>query len=274
MSVLAELREQGRGVAGALLVLGVSFAYTIEAWHLAVEISTVHLVGFVVVGLALVVPVTRAVGFREEDTDDPDAPGRSPVWVEFAEVVFQGLFAGYGMLFLLGILELRLPLSTIIRTGLIQVVPLAFGAALANELLSGDHDEIPEVSFPQSLGVFATGAVFLAAPIAPTDEVGILAIETGWVRLGAVLVVTLLMTYLVLYQLEFRGQSARLNDASGWWQLGQACMVYAVGLAVAVGLLLAIGDAAGDPFPIWVQKSILLGFPAAVGTSAARVVVG
>jgi putative integral membrane protein (TIGR02587 family) len=274
MSVFAELREQGRGVAGALLVLGVSFAYTIEVWHLAVEISTVHLVGFVVVGLALVVPVTRAVGFREGDGEGPGTPDRSPVWVEFAEVVFQGLFAGYGMLLLLGVLDLRLPVSTVVRAGLVQVVPLAFGAALANELLSGEQDEIPEASFPRSLGVFATGAVFLAAPIAPTEEVGVLALEAGWLRLGAVLLVSLLMTYLVLYELEFRGQSARLNDGSWWWQLGQACMVYAVGLAVAVGLLLAIGDVNGDPFPIWVQKSIVLGFPAAVGTSAARVVVG
>ena len=36
-------------MAGALLVLGISFAYTIETWWLAVEISPAHLVGFVVV---------------------------------------------------------------------------------------------------------------------------------------------------------------------------------------------------------------------------------
>ena len=38
MSVVSEIREQGRGMAGALLVLGISFAYTIETWWLAVEI--------------------------------------------------------------------------------------------------------------------------------------------------------------------------------------------------------------------------------------------
>lgn len=272
MSVVAELREQGRGVAGALLVLGISFTYTIETWWLAAEISTVHLVGFVAVGLALVLPVTRSVGFRDEDSRDTDSSERSPVWVEFAEVVFQSLFAGYGMLFLLGIIDLGTPQLMMIKIGLVQVVPLAFGAALANELLSGEQ-EGPEASFPHSLGIFALGAVFFAAPIAPTEEVVILAVHAGWLRLGTLLLVTLFVTYLMLYELEFRGQSNRLRGRSRWRQLGQTCMVYTVGLTVAVGLLLMIGNVDGDPVSILIQKSIVLGFPTAVGASGARVVI-
>lgn len=274
MTLGSELREQGRGVAGALIVLGVSFAYTIETWWLAAEISTTRLVGFVIFGLAFVLPVTRAVGFREEDESATDVTGRtSPLYVEFAEVVFQGLFAGYGLLFLLGVLDLNVPPAVFVKTGLIQVVPLAFGAALANELLSGEQEEVPEAPFPRSIGVFAIGAIFFAAPVAPTEEVQILAVRSGWVRIGTLLVVTLLVTYLILYELEFRGQSLRLAGRSRLWQVGQTCLVYTIGLVVGVSLLLVLGDTGSDPVTVWVQKSVVLGFPSAVGASAARVVI-
>jgi putative integral membrane protein (TIGR02587 family) len=272
MNVFDELREQGRGVAGALLVLGVSFAYTMEVWWLAAEISAVRLVGFAVVGLALVVPVTRGVGFRTEGGDAGSAT-RSPLWVEFAEVVLQGLFAGYAMLLLLGVIDLDSPPLLAVKTGLLLVVPLAFGAALANELLSGEQEEMPEASFPVNLGVFTVGAVFIAAPIAPTDELAVLAARSGWVNAGAILLATLTLTHLMLYELDFRGQADRLQGRSRWRQLGQACLVYALALVVAVGLLLALGDTGGDPLPTWVQKSVVLSLPTGIGASAARVVI-
>lgn len=266
MSLAAELREQGRGMAGALLVLGVSFAYTAETWWLAVEVPATHLLVFVGVGLALVVPITRAVGFRE--TDD-----RSPTYVEAAEVVCQSVLIAFVTLALLGVLDVGDPPSVLVRTGLFLVVPLALGAALANEFLSGEQDEIPEADFPASLGVFALGAVFLAAPIAPTDEVAMLAARADWPRIGAILLASLVVTYLVLYELEFRGQEARIERLSLRRRVGQTCTLYVIGLAVATGLLLAIGDTGVEPFATEARRAVVLGFPAAVGASAARVVL-
>lgn len=258
-------------MAGALLVLGISLAFTIETWWLAVEIPVTHLVGFVVGGLVFVFPVTRTVGFRSDEADT--GPRRSPVWVEFFEAVFQGFFVAYVVLFLLGVLSPQDPLPVIVRTGLVQIVPLTFGATLANEVLRGDQDEIPEASFPRSLGVFTMGAVFFAAPIAPTDEVAVLVARADWPRLGVILLVTLVVTYLILYELEFRGQTARLEGRSRWRQIGQTCTLYAVGLVVAAGLLVAMGDAVDEPVATLVGRTIVLAFPAAIGASAARVVL-
>ena len=322
MSVAAEIREQGRGMAGALLVLGISFTYTIETWWLAVEIPATHLAGFVAVGLALVVPVSRAVGFRTDSFDESedegqepeeepqdevegdeeaatdgghveetlreggenveqaveDAPiptqfARSPMWVEALEAVFQAFFVAYVTLFLLGVIDPNDPLPVIVRTGLVQVVPLSFGAALANEVLSAEQATMSEAEFPRSLAVFGLGAVFFAAPIAPTEEVAILATRATWVRLAGVVVATLVAAYLILYVLEFRGQSGRLEGRSRWGQLGGTCMVYAVGLIVAAGMLLAFTQTAGDPLASEVRRTVLLAFPAAIGASGARVVL-
>jgi putative integral membrane protein (TIGR02587 family) len=255
-------------MAGALLILGLSFAYTVETWWLAVEARPIRLIAFVVVGLALVVPITRSVGFRSDD-----GPDRSPVWVESAEVVFQGFLMGFVTLVLLGILEPGDPPGVIARTGLVHAVPLAFGAALANEFLSGEQEEIPEVAFPRSLGVFAMGAVFLSAPIAPTDEVAVLAARVGWLQVGAIQIATLLVTYLILFELEFRGQEARVTRFSLRRRLGQACMLYAVGLVTAAGMLVAVADAGSVPLATAVRRTIVLGFPAGIGASAARVVL-
>lgn len=124
MSALVEIREQGRGVAGALLVLGISFAYTIETWWLAISVPAIHLVTYVIVGLALVLVVTRSIGFRDESAEGADNVEHVPLWIEFAEVVFQSLVAGYGMLFLFGILTTEMSLGLIVRLGLVELVPL------------------------------------------------------------------------------------------------------------------------------------------------------
>lgn len=273
MRVVDELREQGRGMAGALLVLGISFSYTIETWWLAMGVPPEHLVVLFVAGVGLVIPITRSVGFRKENTDEMSRAGGSPVWVELAELVFQSFFIAYALLFLLGIINLDTPLSVLIRTGMVLVIPLAFGAALANELLSGEQDEMPEVGFPRSLGVFALGAVFLAAPIAPTEEVTIVAEQAEWTRLAALVVASLVVTYLVLYELEFRGQSMRLKQRSRLWHSAQTCVVYTTALVVALGLLIALGSLGAEPLSTWVRRTVALSLPATIGAGAARVVL-
>jgi uncharacterized membrane protein len=170
MNRRGELFEQGREMAGALIVLGVSFMYTNEAWRLAMQLPAVELVAFVVVGLVLVVPVVRSVGFRSADAEG-EGRDRTPLWIRFGELLFQSLVITFVTLFLLGVVTLDQSLGRVARTVLVFVVPLAFGAALANELLSGDQDEFSESGFPRSLGVFALGTIFFTAPIAPTEEV-------------------------------------------------------------------------------------------------------
>lgn len=69
------MREQGRGMAGALLVLGISFAYTIETWWLAVETSAIHLIGFIAWQAAMTSEVADPVATIEtvETREDGDS---------------------------------------------------------------------------------------------------------------------------------------------------------------------------------------------------------
>jgi putative integral membrane protein (TIGR02587 family) len=270
MNRRGELSEQGRGMAGALIVLGISFMYTNEAWQLAIRLPAIELVAFVVVGLVLVVPIVRSVGFRSDDAEDRELD-RTPLWIRFGELLFQSFVIASVTLFLLGVITLDQSVSTIARSGLVFVVPLAFGAALANELLTGDQDEFSESGFPRSLGVFALGAIFFSAPIAPTEEVVSIAGGVGWAKVGALLCFSLVSTFLVLHVLEFRGQADRLENRSRWMQVGQTCMVYVVGTVVAVALLLTVGGVDPEPLSVFVRRTVVLAFPSTIGASAARV---
>lgn len=333
-----ELREQGRGVVGALLVIGVSALYTIETWWAGWQLSSGHLVTYAVVGLAVVLAITRNVGFRNDgggdgggdnsgdggsagsgdgsgdgggsdgrdgDRDGPggdddgwgdedgergdgsdgkdggeeddEVTGKQAAWrvvvTDFFEILVQSFVAAYGYYLLFGLVELTEPVTVVARLGLVGVVPLGFGAALANEVLAGSHDGPDAESFPSNLAVVGLGAVFFAAPIAPTEEVAILAASAGWWRLAAVVVATLLVVQLTLYELEFRGQQRRLQGLDRAAQWAQTAVVYALGCAAAFGLLAMFGGLAGQPVVVWVQKTVVLGFPASIGGSAARVVL-
>lgn len=59
------LRAQIRGVTGALLVVGLTFHYTMETWGWTLPLT--YLAGYAFVGLALVVVLTHWVGFREQE---------------------------------------------------------------------------------------------------------------------------------------------------------------------------------------------------------------
>ncbi|WP_436928008.1 DUF2391 family protein [Halosimplex amylolyticum] len=269
-AVLDALRTQGRGVTGALLVVGVAMVLTMEIWWLSWRLPILHLVGFATVGLGTVFVLTRKVGFR--DGNGGDEPLHR-ILADFAELVAQSFVAALVVLLVFGVVTLGDPVSSVVRLGLVLVVPFGFGAALANRLLGETDAPIEEEAFPHNLAVFTLGAVFFAFPIAATEEVVVIARNAGWPRLAVLVVLSVGVVHLVLHELEFRGHRDRIEGRTHVLQLGTAATAYVVGLAVAVVLLLGFGQFDGRSLTEWVQLTIVLGFPAAAGASAGEVVL-
>ncbi|MFD1512120.1 DUF2391 family protein [Halomarina rubra] len=275
------LRDQGRGVCGALLVVGVPMLYTVEVWWYSWQTPSWRLLVVVSVGLTLVLLVTRRAGFRE--TDDGDSDDRSAVRLvtDFTELLLQGFLTGLLVLVLFGLVEPATPPTVVARLGLVLTVPLAFGSALANEVLRAADDEqtddddddggMPPLG--QRLALYGLGASFLALPVAPTEEVQVVASLAGWGRLTGLLVASLAFTYLVLYELEFRGQRGRRRETVAE-QVGHTGVVYAVSVTVSLALLAAFDLVEGVSLSVVVQQTVVLAFPATVGASGARVVLG
>jgi putative integral membrane protein (TIGR02587 family) len=271
--LLGELREQGRGFVGALLAVGMTFLYTMESWRLGQTLPISYLLIYAVVGIGGIVILTHAIGFRQEDRiASSDSDPTLALMVESAEILFQSLLAAYVGLFLLGILAVEDTFGTAVRLGLIEVVPLGFGAALTNQLVMNDEGNEYENYLPRNVAVFTIGALFIASTIAPTQEIEVIAAQIGWLRTLSIGLLSVVLTYFTLFELEFRGQQGRI-DRSRKEQVGTAFTAYAVGVVVSIGLLTAYGHFIGGEFPLMVQETILLAFPASLGAAGAEVVI-
>lgn len=269
-SATTVLREQGRGVTGALLIAGLAVLHTMETWWLGWELPLVHLLVYAVVGLGVVFAITHVVGFREDD--GASASFRSVV-VDFSELVVQSLAAALVVLFAFGVITVDSAPLTVVRLLLVQVVPLGFGAALANALLQDADGAAGSKPFPTTLGTFALGAVFVTIPLAPTQEIVVIAQRTGWPRLAGLMVLSVLGVHLVLHELEFRGHARRVRGRSTPYQVGTAFVVYAVALLVSVALLAAFQQFSGTPPRAALQLVVVHAFPASIGASGGEVVL-
>lgn len=263
------LRDQGRGVVGALLI-GTPLLFTMETWWLGGRLPAWTILLFAAGGLLAIMASVRVGGFREKERT---GPASLLDWArQFTELVLQSFLAGLVVLFLFGILEFGDPLVLVARLALLELVPLGFGAALANTILKdgGDGQHAP---FPKDVAVFALGALFFTLPIAPTEEMPLMAAHAGWWRLCAVVVASLLVTYLTLYELGFRGERGRARRNRPVLHVGQTFLVYATGLAISALLLAGYGHFHGAPPAVWVQTTVVLGFAAAMGGATAQVVL-
>lgn len=267
------LRDQGRGLVGALIV-SIELLFTMEMWWSGWQLPTEWLIVYTVVGLVVVLAVTRSIGFRAEG-DERQFDVRT-VLTDFMELLLQSFVTAYAVLLLFGVVDVDDSSFLVTRLGLLFVVPLAFGAALANALLAETEEDTrePDGSFYRRLGLIALGATFVSMTMAPTDEMPLVAAYASWTRLGFVVVLSVLVVYLVLFELEFRGHEVRTSDRTAIDQWSHSFVTYAVGVAVAGVLLAGFGQFRGAPVTVAVQMTIVLGFPASIGASGARVVLG
>ena len=267
-------QDFARSTIGALN-LGMPLLYTMETWWLAWRLPIWVLGAFAFGGLAVIALATNFVGF------EGSRPGRDKSWgrlaQDFVTLMLSTFVAAYAVLLLFGIVELGDPAQDVVRHGLIQVVPLGLGAAIANVVFQSvdkekEQGETP--SFGKEAATFGLGAAFFAFSVAPTEEMELMAAHAGWWRLVLVAAGTLVFTYLVLYVIEFRGRAGRLAGMqSRWLQWGETLVGYAIALAVSVFLLFGYGHLLDVTPPEMVQKTVVLSMIASFGGAAARVVV-
>lgn len=268
-SAVDVLRTQGRGITGALLVVGVATLYTMETWWIAWRLPTIHLLLYALGGLLCVFLVMRSVGFREGG--ERESLVRTAV--DFSELVVQSVAAATLALLLFGVADGDSTVLSVVRLALVQAVPLGFGASLANVLLSEREDGTEEADFPRNVPIFALGAAFVVFPVAPTEEMRVIAVEAGTLRLSLLVVLSVVVVHLILHELEYQDQQYRVADRSAVYQFGLAFLVYAVGLVVSSAFLLGFGQFDGATTFEAAQLVVVLTFPASVGASGAEVVL-
>ena len=266
------LLDLARSLVGALL-LGVPLLYTMETWWLGWRLPAWLLLLYSVGGLVVISVLTHFVGYHKED--HPDGSRVVQEAKAFLELFATSFVAGVIVLLLMGIPQDRFASPDVLRLALIEVVPLGLGASLTNLALSSAEDEQEDGSdFVKEGATFAVGAVFFALPIAPTEEMQLIAAHAGPWRLVALLLASLVITHLTLYVLNFRGHAGRHKGAGSFLvQAGETMTGYAIALVVSLGLLGGFGHLLEANLSETLQEGVTLAFVASLGGAAARVVV-
>jgi putative integral membrane protein (TIGR02587 family) len=160
----------------------------------------------------------------------------------------------------------------------LQAVPASIGAMLARSQLGARDEEKEEErrrdTYGGELFLAAVGALFMAFNVAPTEEVVLIAqMMTAWHAVILVLA-SLALMHAFVYAVEFRGQASLAAGVSPWSEFLRLTVVaYALCLLICLYVLWTFGRAQGLALPELLIETVVLGFPAAIGAAAARLIL-
>nr|MBA2337079.1 DUF2391 family protein [Acidimicrobiia bacterium] len=122
------------------------------------------------------------------------------------------------------------------------------------------------------LGATLIGAVVISLPMAPTDEIAALAASLDPTRLLALIGLTLVAGYGIVFVAGFSNQEQR-HSQQGIFQrpLSETVAAYLVALGAAWAML-ALFQNAGGPWTATLSEVVVLGLPATIGGAAGRLV--
>jgi putative integral membrane protein (TIGR02587 family) len=277
--ITAELEDFAHGAAGGFL-FGVPLLFTMEMWFTGTTISMTHAGLLVALTVFISAIFVITIGFRETGSPRP-----RDVMSETIDAVGISLVVTVVCLLMLGRITQDTPLDVLLGRIAIELLPVSLGVAIANHILprqgsrQGDEEDRdaqlrinPTI---RDLVAATAGALLLSLNIAPTDEVIILASELDEVRLVALMIFSLLVTYMIVFEAEFGGQRKR-HSTRGVLQrpITETVVAYLVALAVCAGTMYLVGALSNDlAFGTILSRTIVLGFPGALGAAAGRLAV-
>jgi putative integral membrane protein (TIGR02587 family) len=259
--------------AGGAVLFSLPLLMTMEMWWLGFYLDRVKLLLFMVLMIPVVVALDYFSGFMETASWREDL-------MDGMIAYGVGLVVSLVILLLFGIVHPGQPLREVVGKVAIQSVPASIGAVLANsQLASGGGDGVEarrkdEAGYAAQLFIMAAGAVFLAFNVAPTEEMILISfVMAPWHGL-ALVAASLLIMHGFVYAPAFRGRPRAVGGTPGWSLFLRTTVVgYAIALAVSAYVLWTFGRLEHGVPSTYVMMTLVLGFPAALGAAAARIIL-
>jgi len=267
--------DLARAFGGAIL-FSFPMLMTMEMWWLGFYMNGLRLTLFTLLTVPLLIGLSYYDGFEDtasfwDDTID--------TFVAYAV----GFTASAAMLFLFGVIKSwEMSIDEVIGKISIQAVAAGFGAMFAQSLLGSDEqtqkdkeDRKRSASYGGQLFLMVVGAIFLSMSVAPTEEMILIAYQMTYWHTLALAVVTLLVKCAFVYAIEFHGsEKAASSDKSVLSILLRYAVVgYAIVLLVSFYILWTFGSIDDMGLAEKLSITIVLGFPAAIGASASRLIL-
>lgn len=269
-----ELEGYVRALAGAFL-FGIPMLMTLEMWEIGSYLPPGLLLGFLGSAFLANLGLAHVAGFRREGrTLRADVE-------ESIEAVAIGTFASVVVLLILNRIGPGVPLDASVGMVVVQTVPLSIGASVANVIFSdrGAVEGLPQRGPIREavldIGGTLVGAVFVGFAIAPTEETALLAAEMTPAHVIALVVFTLLLAYVIVFEAQF-GLQRRRHQQEGLFQspISETALSYVLSVGIAYVALSAFAQfGAGEPLDAVIRETLVLALPASIGGAAGRLVV-
>lgn len=269
-TVRESLREYGRGLAGGFL-FSLPLLLTMEVWFIGVSITPARLLVGIFGTLLLLCAYNAYAGLRHDS-------GFLEILIDSVEELGLGLTVSALALWMLARIEhvsLSEFMGPLVLEGLFVAIGVSVGTA---QLAMGDEASTGagqgrQDSLQAELTLALCGAVLIAANVAPTEEVALLAASMRLPHLVGLMAASVLLATTLLFFSNFRG-SARFADTRGAFAVIHGAMItYAVALVASAGLLWFFGRFDQNAVAMDIGQSIVLAFPATLGAAAGRLLL-
>ena len=164
-----------------------------------------------------------------------------------------------------------------------QTLPLSIGAALGGIIFNADREgddaeDGPTGGFWHALlndvSATAIGAIFVAATVAPTEEVPMISVGMDHPHLLALIGLTLLAGYIIVFTSGFDPAAKRDREHLFQHPATETVLAYLVSLIVSFGVLsLSHQVSFDDPARFVLTQTLVLGLPAMIGGAAGRIAI-
>lgn len=260
------VNDLGRAFGGALL-FSIPLLMTMEMWLQGVAMDRWRLLAFIGAGLPLLFGLAHYAGFSRQRGLVSDG-------LDTAVALAVGFITAFLLLSLFGVAHWNAAPQDAVGMITLQAVPGAMGALLARRQLagtgSGETDEEGATYFGE-LFLMAAGALFLGLNVAPTEEMVLIAYKATPLHALGLIAVSIILLHLIVFRAGFAGQEEADHPVKAFFHF--TLPGYAIALTVSLFLLFVFGRTDGHWLPGIVQNVIVLGFPAAIGAAAARLLV-
>jgi putative integral membrane protein (TIGR02587 family) len=258
-----------RAFGGALL-FSLPMLMTMEMWDLGVYMGRLRLALLLLLMLPLLIGLAYYVGF-EATTSLKDA-----VLDAFVAIAVAALLAAI-ILSIFGELTSETRLREWIGKISLQSITGSIGALLAQSQFGkpgGNRDNRRRGGDFAEYFFMAAGALFLCTNVAPTEEVVLIAHQMSPWHALSLIAMSLLLMHAFVYAVDFHGQHARAEHISATSEFVRFTVVgYCLAIAIAAFMCWCFGRFDGIAPGEVLRISIVLGFPAAIGAAAARLVL-
>jgi putative integral membrane protein (TIGR02587 family) len=271
--------EQGRGSRhsfavdlahdfGGAILFSFPLLMTMEMWWLGFYMDRFRLALFLTLAFVTVLGLSYFEG------------GEETFKIEVLDALV-ACAAGYtvaaAMLLLFGIVKPGMSVDEVVGKISLHAVPGSIGAILARRLLEVEEtrkEKRRREGYGAKVFLMGVGAIFLAFQLAPTEEMVLIGHRmTGW-HAAALAVVSLCVMQAFVCATE-RAPRERIFSAGLFWGVFVrfTTVGYTLALLVSLYVLWTFGRLDGAGAAEVVRAVLVLGFPAALGAAAARMIL-